>query len=139
VLDLVLAITAPSSAVAGLWFWQSHYGALAWKALGIVAACVAVTKPLMHMTRRIKDMESALQGYRMLEYDLTRIKDSVEAQQAYDTGLRDAFMKALDREKELISKPPELGENLRLKRQCTVEVANELPANSFFVPEENHD
>src|SRR5207245_5278482 len=54
-IELILAITAPSSAVAGLVFWQTQTGKIIWGMLGFVAAFLAVAKPLLHLTDKIQN------------------------------------------------------------------------------------
>lgn len=133
--DLILAIAAPSSAVAGLWLWDTSIGAWAWRVLGVVAALAAVIKPLLLLPRRIKDTETVLSGYRTLEHDLFEIKTMVEQRRAYDAALVDDFKKALQREKVLVGNPPEQTEHRPTKALCEIEVDRELPPDSFFVPE----
>jgi hypothetical protein len=134
-LELVLLVTAPSSAVAGLWFWDTEIGKIAWQQLGIVAAITAVVKPLLNLSRRIKEYESVLAGYRGLEFDLMEIKSMVEQKQTYDKSQKDELQKAMRREKSLVTKGPETRENVRVLKRCQNEVESELPADSFFVPE----
>jgi len=45
-LDLILLCSAPTSAVAGLWFWETEIGHEVWKYFGVIAAFAAVLKPL---------------------------------------------------------------------------------------------
>ena len=61
-LQLLLLTTAPSSAVAGLWFWAVPAGQLIWQYTGVAAAMVAVVKPLLGLTKKIKDYEAILSG-----------------------------------------------------------------------------
>lgn len=133
-IEVILLITAPSSAVAGLWFWDSPVGHEIWKWLGVAAAFLAVLKPFLNLTKRIKEFESVLSGYRTLEYDLMEIKSLIEQKQKYDAELKAEFKKALQREKVLVGKTPETRENTRVKKKCEQEVLNELPMDSFFIP-----
>lgn len=135
-IELVLLATAPSSAIAGLWFWDTTYGRLVWQYLGVVAAVAAVLKPLLGLTKRIKEVESVLSGYRTLEFDLMEIRALIEQKQKYDAVLQAEFKKALQREKALAGTTPETRENQNVKRKCDLEVRQELPPESFFVPEE---
>lgn len=135
-IELVLLASAPSSAIAGLWFWGSEYGKIIWQYLGIIAALAAVMKPLLALTKRIKEFEGVLTGYRTLEYDLMEIKTLVEQKQKYDNAMQAELKKALQREKVLVGKTPETFENKKVKAICEAEVRNELPANCFFIPEE---
>jgi hypothetical protein len=134
-MEFVLMCTAPTSAVAGLWFWSTDYGKIIWGIMGIVAALTAIVKPLLNLTKRIKDYEGVLTGYRTLEYDLMELKSLVEQKQQYDQAIQAEFRKAMQREKALVAKNPETRESNRIKRKCEAEVLNELPPENFFVPE----
>jgi hypothetical protein len=135
-IELVLLASAPSSAIAGLWFWDQPLGKAAWQYLGVVAAVSVLLKPLLALPKKIKEFESVLAGYRMLEYDLMEIKVLVEQKRKYDAGLQAEFKKALQREKTLVGKTPETREHVKVKQFCEAEVLQELPKQSFFVPEE---
>lgn len=135
-LEFLIGATAPSSAVAALWFWNTEYGQTAWKYLAIIAAVAAVCKPLLNLTRRIKEYESILSGYRTLEYDLREIRTLIEQKKKYDHALQIEFKKAVQREKTLIAKNPETRECARIKRKCEEEVRQHFPPKNFFVPEE---
>lgn len=135
-LDLLLAATAPTSAVAGLWFWDTEWGKPVWKLLAVVAALAAVIKPLLHLTKRIKDYETLVSGYRVLEFDLMQVKIGIEQKRKYDSALQAEFRRAQDRERNLVAKNPESNEHLKLKIACRHEVNQELPSEAFFVPEE---
>jgi hypothetical protein len=136
IIELVLAATAPSSAIAALWFWNSDYGQIAWRYLAAVAAFVAVVKPLLGLTKRIKAYEGILSGYRTLEYDLREIRSLVEQKNKYDQSLQADFRKALQREKALVAQNPETTECARVKRKCEQEVRDQFPPEAFYVPEE---
>jgi hypothetical protein len=135
-IEYVLLATAPSSAIAGLWFWNTEVGKNIWQYLGVLAAIAAVAKPPLNLTKRIKDYEAILVGYRTLEYDLMEIKTLVEQKGKYDQGLQSELRKALQREKALVAKTPETREDKKVKRACEEEILRELPPDRFFVPEE---
>jgi hypothetical protein len=134
-IELILLVTAPTSAIAGLWFWSTEYGSLVWKYLGVIAAVAAILKPLLALTKKIKDFESVVGGYRTLEYDLVEIKDLIQQRGKYDSSMQADFRKAQQREKALVGKTPETRENPKVKKQCEAEVRRELPDNYFFIPE----
>ena len=135
-LELILLVTAPSSAVAGLWFWNNEYGQLAWKIMAIPAAIAAVLKPLLHLTKKIKDYEAVISGYRMLEHDLLELKIGIEQKRKYDTSLQTEFKRVQQRERILVGKNPEARGNPKVKAVCQAEVLRELPTELFFVPED---
>lgn len=133
-LDLILLATAPSSAIAGLWFWSTPIGNLVWRYFGIITAVIAVTKPMLALPRKIKAYEGVLSGYRGLEFDLMEIKSMVEQKRKYDKAQQEEFKKAIRREKLLVTMCPETRENNAVKVACEKEVLRELPPDSFFVP-----
>jgi hypothetical protein len=135
-MEYILLASAPSSAVAGLWFWNTEIGKLLWQYLGVLAAFIAVAKPPLNLTKRIKEYEGILTGYRTLEYDLMEIRTLVEQKGRYDQVLQSEFKKAMQREKALVAKTPETRENKRIQQACQKEVLRELPPDKFYVPEE---
>lgn len=76
-------------------------GALLWKGLGAIAAVIAILKPIFWPTKRIKDLENVVSGYRMLEYDLHEIVNNIRLKQKYSADLQREFQKAIQREKTL--------------------------------------
>lgn len=134
-LELILLISAPSSAIAGLWFWNTSGGEIVWKFLGVLAAIVAVLKPLLGLNRRIKAYEEVLAGYRALDHDLYEIKEMVAQKQKFDKELQTDFRKALKRKGVLVNKNPETVQKKNLKTRLVREVNNELPPEQFYVPD----
>jgi hypothetical protein len=135
-LELILALTAPSSAIAGLWFWETEGGKLAWRYLGVIAAIVAVVKPLSRLTKRIGALEGLVAGYRLLDFEYMQLKASIEQKGSFDAALQEHYRQLSDREKELVVRNPESRENIRVKKKCEGEVLLELPTDKFFVPKE---
>lgn len=137
--EILLAISAPSSAVAGLWFWNYAYGQIAWKYLGILTAFVAVLKPIFSLQNSIKKYEEVLAGYQGLEYDLFKIKVQIENREVYDEELKSDYCKALDRKRELVIKEPEVSgdkSHKNLLERLQNEVNEELPASRFYIPKD---
>jgi len=117
-----------------LFFWDTPVGSELWKILGIIAAVVAIIKPLLKLTKKIKQFEEVITRYRALEHDLTVIKILIEEKQSYDKALQEEFQKALEKKGALVAKCPEHKEYKKLKNRCTVEVNQELPPDTFFIP-----
>lgn len=134
VTELILSISAPSSAITGLLFWDTQIGSEIWKILGIIAAFLAILRPLLKLTKKIKQFEEIITGYQALDHDLSVIKVSIEEKHNYDKSLQKDFKKALDRKKVLITKCPEQREYKKLINRCTLEVNQELPVDIFFIP-----
>jgi len=136
ILDFILACSAPTSAIAGLWFWDTEIGNELWKYFGIIAAIAAITKPLLTLPKKIKDYESMLSGYRTLGHDLDEIQSSINQKQKYDQTEKSEFKKAMKRKGILVGKDPDSKEDTKLKKRCETEVLQELPVDSFFIPKE---
>lgn len=134
VMEFMIAAFASSSAVAGFALWSSETGKVAWQLLAAVAATLAILKPLLRLTDKIKLLEEIIAGYRVLEHDLRKIEISIKQRRVYDEELRVRFAAALDRMDELASKNDENHVDRKLKRRCQEEVARELPASSFYIP-----
>ena len=136
ILELIILCSAPTSAVAGLWFWDGEIGSQIWKYFGIIAAFAAIIKPLLSLTKKIKAFDSILSGYKVLEHDLSEIKIMITQKQKYDQSSQIEFKKALKRKGTLVGKDPETKHNSKLKKQCEKEVIEELPSNMFYIPEQ---
>ena len=134
ILEAIILCSAPTSAVAGLWFWESESGQVIWKLFGVVAAFVAILKPLLSLTKKIKSFDGILSGYKGLEHDLTEIKIMISQKQKYDQTAQNEFKKALKRKGALIGKDPETKHDNEIKTKSEEEVLRELPSDSFFIP-----
>lgn len=135
-LEIILAISAPTSAVAKLGFWNTQTGDAIWTVFGIIAAVVAVVKPLLNLSKRIKEYEATLFGYRILYSDLLDIRTTIEMTKKYDKKTEIEIQKTMQREKNLISKCPETCANQKIKRICEQEVRQLYPASVFYEPQE---
>lgn len=132
-MEFVLAVTA-SSAVVTFAIWKTSAGSLLWQVLSFASAILAVAKPLLSLTEKIRKMEEVLTAFRILEHDLKLLEISIRQRKAYDKELSDKFISAFERMKGLIEKYSENKENRKLKRKCQAEVLRELPASNFFIP-----
>lgn len=135
VLEITLLVSAPSSAIAGIWLFTTDVGKIAWQSLGVLSAVIATVRPAFQLTKKTKEYESAITAYRMLEYDLETIRQKVEQRGAYDARLKAEFLKALARQEKADLVSPDKVPNAKLRAKCTREVLAEMPPNSFFVPE----
>ena len=133
-LEICLALTASSSAVAALWFWNTPTGQVIWRGLLIVSAFLAVIKPVIKLTEKIRKYEEVLSGYRILENDLMKITVMIKQSMNYEILHRSKLFEAIDRHGELVQKSPELQTNDKLLAECQNRVKTELPAEKFFIP-----
>jgi hypothetical protein len=134
-LEIVLAISAPSSAIAGLWFWQYSMGQVVWKIFAVIAAFFAILKPFLKLPERIKRFEETLTGYRTLDNDLQNIAVKIRQQGTYDEEIKGQFDRAFNRKIAISTQEPEVREKIKLKNNCEAEVLSELPHAHFYIPE----
>jgi hypothetical protein len=134
-MEFILAATASSSAIAAFALWQTQLGGKVWQILGALAAVLAIMKPLLNLTEKIRKLEEIITGYRILEHDLKKLEVSIRQKGAYDKELYDKFVAALDRMDSLVIKYTESSEDKTLKKRCQAEVMAELPSERFYIPE----
>ena len=135
-LELIIAIAAPSSAIAALWFWDNDIGEVVWKYFGVIAAVAAILKPILSLSKKINSYSDVVSGYRAMEFDLYEIKELIIQKGKYYKELQMDFKKALQRQKALAVKDPESKHNKRLIKKFTNEVNQELPSSIFFIPKD---
>lgn len=133
-MDAIVAVTAPGSAIAGLAFIQTGAGQAIWSFFCVVAAIVAVIKPLLKIPKKLKAYEETLVGYKALDHDLQRISARIKTARAYTVELQELTVRAIERKAEIACKETESKENKKLKVRLTAEVNQELPVGSFYVP-----
>jgi hypothetical protein len=135
ILEVTLLIAAPTSAVAGLWLFQTSLGKYIWQIIAGVSAVIATVRPVFQMTKRIKEYEATIFAYRTLQYDLESLRQKIEMHGTYDGKLKAEFLKAVERQAKADAISPERVANKKLRQKCTQAVLIEMPASSFFVPE----
>lgn len=135
-IEIVLAITTSSSAVAALWFWNTSLGQEIWKYVLVVSAILAIIKPVIKLTEKVQQYEELLTGYRSLENDLKIIVIQINQSQKYGTPHRTKLMEALLRQGELQKKNPEAKPEKKLQDKCRLQIAKELPPEHFFIPKD---
>ncbi|WP_300335085.1 hypothetical protein [Accumulibacter sp.] len=136
-IELLIAITAPTSAITGLWLLQTESGQVLWKYIAALAAIAAVVKPLLRLPQKIKSLEQTLSGYRALEYDVEQIVNRIKSEGAYSRACRSMLDEAQKKKKSLVCNPAENNQNKKLIERLYSEVNQELPMESFYVPEKD--
>ncbi len=136
--EIPLAIVA-SSTVAGLWFWKGAAGGEAWKYLSVLAAFLAVLKPIMRIPDKIQERGEILANLSVIENELERLVKQIAHGKKYDDALFNRYNKILDLKGEH-KKKYETGKyqqaSKRIKGKCAQEVEQLHPGAKFFVPED---
>jgi hypothetical protein len=133
-LEFLLKATATGSAIAGLAFWQTNYGRTLWQILSVIAAIVAVAKPLLQIPEKIRGYDATIAGYRTLEHDLIEIERAIQLSGSYSIDAQNLFRAAMERLRNLKATDPEKVEDKKLLQKYVEEVNTELPADRFFLP-----
>jgi len=133
-IEIILAITTSSSVVAVLWLWNTPIGQYMWKFLSIISAFLAVSKPVLKVTDKIRKYEEVLTGYRTLEHDVMKITILINQSMRYEKIHRSKLLEAIDRKGKLIQQSPEIKFNEKLMKKCRIKIEKELPAEDFFIP-----
>lgn len=134
-IEIILALSTTSLATI-FWFVSSNGLELLIKIVSSVAASVAVIKPILDLSSKIKLNEELLTAYRVLEHDLEKISIGVRLEQKYSQSLQQKFNDAMDRKIELIKmnngseKPSRI-----LLKKIAQEVDEEYPLDSFYIPQ----
>lgn len=135
-IELLIAITAPTSAITGIWLLNTEAGQNIWKYIAALAAISAVIKPLLRLPHQIKTLEQTLSGYRALEYDVEQIVNRIKSERTYSKACKSMLEDAQKKKKSLVCNPAENNQDKKLIEKLYSEVNKELPMESLFVPEE---
>lgn len=131
--DMLIAIAASGSGVAGWAVWQFETGKIAWGVIAAIAAILAIAKPLMNLNTQISAFTKQQQIYRgalsSLEFLVFDIQQAEMVKSEHRTRyqrIRDKLMQAESADESTQS------EKLREKLQQKVLI--EMPARSLWVP-----
>jgi len=134
--EWILAISA-SSSVAGLWLWENLIGGYAWKAVGTLAVVLAVGRPVLNITEKIKTTSEILGAYKELDHDFNKIKIRISTYEKYDGPLKEVFEELLEKKGNIILRYSDEYIDDKLRKKCTQQVNEELPVDSFYIPKED--
>lgn len=135
IFDIVAALST-SSIVAGLWFWQTSIGNVAWKAIGALAAVMVVIVPIFNISNRIKQKSEIYSGWCLIDDGFKKLEILIKEQNQYNDEMKNRFHQLLDMESDIKQKEEPEKVNKKIQRKCYEQVNIELTAESFFVPEE---
>ena len=131
-IECTVALSVP--AIAGLWIWSTTIGSIFWQILIAAAAILSITKPLLHLSDKIQEHAEVLTKWRVLDGEYQKLTILISQRRQYDKEIRDQFLRLLDIKTAI--KEPQEEINADLRDRCFKQVQQELPWDSFFVPEE---
>lgn len=133
--DVIIAIAAPTSGIAGLAMWQSEWGKAFWAWIPTLATFLVVIKASRKTTTRIKELEKRVTSYQSLLFDMKEIGDKVRAERKFSPAALKLYETSQRRYGALFRMPPDKIDR-KLLHKYQLEVQKEMPASSFFIPEE---
>lgn len=134
-LEIIIAIST-STSIAKFAIWKTETGSLIWTLIAGLAVLLAIIKPFMKLTDRIKRIENVLTKYRLIKHEFGILRIDISEKNSYNDEHKNKLRELLAKEEELIEKQPENYISKRLIKKCTNEVNKEYPTDNFFIPEE---
>lgn len=135
IVELIIAISTPTSAIAGIWFLQSEYGQQFFKLCIAVATILSVVKPFLKLPKKIKDYDHCFSTYKSFEFDMEQIVIKISQDQKYSDQAKKLLNNAQVRKGKIISSSPNYKIDESLRKECEEKVIKELPNTHFFIPE----
>ncbi len=136
VFDIIAAIST-SSVVAGLWFWETSIGNIAWKIIGAIAAITVVIVPILNIANRIKQKSELYSSWCLIDDGFYKLEISIKEKKQYNDEMVKRFHQLLDIESDTKQKEGPEQPSLKMRIKYQELVNQELPAESFFIPEDN--
>lgn len=134
-IELILALSV-SSGVAGLWLWETAVGGIIWKILVSLAAFLAIIKPLIKLSDQVQHKSEVLTSWRLLDDGLRQLVILIRQSKKYDEEMRNRLIALMETKSNIIKREPLEGINEKIRSKCFDQVNQELPSDSFFIPEE---
>lgn len=137
-IEVAIAVSAPTSAVAGTFFMHTPLGLSLWQGMTFIAATLAVAKPFMKLSSKIKKLEHVLSGYRAMLCDIEDVLNRCLLDRSYSKTAQKMFDAANRKKRMLVEATPEPTHDKRIVEECMIEVQQEIPHTTFYIPEDEH-
>lgn len=134
IMEVVIALFTPSSAIAWIFFRDTYWGDIAWHAFIIIASVAAITKPLIRIEDRIQLFQKNHGIYKDLYHDLDDLKTLVSQSREYSEAMKNTFLGIRNKKRQLAQAASSYHLSKRLKYQIFEDVNRQYPPHSFFVP-----
>lgn len=135
-LEILLAITVPSSAFAGLPAWKGGPGRLLWIVLSSIGGLGAVSKPILGLTESVDLYEKIAGRYRAFEGELQGLCEAISRSKTYDHVLRERYDQISASIRKSAEDEPVEPLDQDLRRRLFEQIKREQPNESFFLPED---
>ncbi|MBV9116076.1 MAG: hypothetical protein JOY63_01790 [Acetobacteraceae bacterium] len=129
--EIVIAIGATGSGIAGWALWQSGSGVWIWGFISGASALLAIVKPIVTPGRLIEIRSRQYNGWHLFFFSVERLLLAVRCKGAFSEQDRRAFERLLSREASL-SLEDEKCLNRRVLRRLKPLVEDEIPVESLL-------
>lgn len=133
-LEYSLLATAPSSAIAGLVFWSTTYGKIAWSILATITAALAVAKPILKFSEKLEKLKEIVTQYRSVEFQLGALGNDIRRQDEYSSAMVNTYKNLVNQVHDITNQEPIERIDKDLQNSCYNEVNQELPITFFHEP-----
>lgn len=137
-IEVAIAVSAPTSAIAGTLFIDTPLGHSLWQVMTFVAASLAVAKPFMKLSSKIKKFEHVLSGYRAMLCDIDDVLNKCLLDRSYSKAAQKMFEAANRKKRMLVEATPEPTHDKIIIEECMTEVEKEIPHTNFYIPEDDN-
>ena len=103
--------------------------------LTCTSAFIAVARPLLKLTDRIKKLEEICTSYALLDHDYNKLAQEIQQEDEFGAAIQLKHRVLMDRSDDLKQKETvvrQIDESLR--KRCREAVESELPVSRFFIP-----
>ncbi len=134
-LDIVTAVFAGSSAIAGLSFWTTPTGHQFWIVGSGCAAVIAGLKPVLRLTDKLKRYQDLYSRYVVFETSCANLVTQVKNAKRYSNTHMNALLKLRERAAALEASAPAVQFKDAFVRSIQARVNHLMPREQFYIPE----
>lgn len=135
-IEIFLAITVPTSAIAGLPVWKQPELIYIWLTLISVAAFFAVAKPFLRLQEKAQIYTIAASNYRILCKELDDLRSDIVLNSTYDRNMLKRFQNIRDKLLPVAQRSePIEAKNDVLIDKLQERVNKEIPVERLLIPE----
>src|SRR2546430_13242804 len=134
-LDIVTALFAGSSAIAGFSFWKTLAGHQVWIVGSGCATVIAGLKPVLRLTDKLKRYQDLYSRYVMLEAACANLSTQVKNARTYSNANVNALIKLRERAAAIAASAPVVKYRDSFIRKIQAKVTRLMPPEQFYIPE----
>jgi hypothetical protein len=133
-MEVVIAATASGSGLAAVTLIKSEPGQWLWQGLALLAAAVAVIRPIYAPGKKIEAVTRQLQGYHANFFALKKLAAAIRQEASVTNDHRRRYDTFFDRHVQL-SAEDELTPNQKCLAEARKRAGKELPVDNFWWPQ----